>query len=166
MLLLDHKYREAKGHFLLNLKGKESKIVACNSQTSTHINIDKMPIIKGAVKENSPNKNLISTEKHNINSEETKQQGEIIKASEKLQRAKEIEMKRRKLLKQTYERKINELKNQVQSLEDENITRDRELENIEKQIKDAEQKLAAKRLEKLTHINSKDTYDDTTTNDR
>lgn len=67
---------------------------------------------------------------------------ELEKANERLQKAKEIELKRRKVLKQTYERKINELKNRVTELEKDNMAKDDELNSINMQIAEAQLKLS------------------------
>mmetsp|Transcript_24242 Transcript_24242/g.21526 ORF Transcript_24242/g.21526 Transcript_24242/m.21526 type:complete len:258 (+) Transcript_24242:149-922(+) len=115
MLLLDHKYRELKGNLE---KGNTEKL---REEL-------KIPITTK------------SLSRLNARTETTERE-EIKKANYKLQKAKDIEIKRRKVLKQTFSHKINELKNRVHSLEFENKGKDEELEEINTQIEQAQIKL-------------------------
>ena len=66
----------------------------------------------------------------------------------------------RKILKQTYERKVNDLKARVKALEDENLKKDQELESLDLQISDAQAKLTAKRQSKISKITPESSYVD------
>lgn len=69
---------------------------------------------------------------------------EIAAASEKLQRQKEIEIKWRKVMKQAFERKVNDLQQQIDKLEKENEEKDSELKEVMTRIQIVQKKLANK----------------------
>ena len=99
MLLLDHKYREMKGHYM---RGETDKLSTLLNVPPAQIKIDRQSI--------DPSE-------------------EINAAAEKLQRQKEIEMKRRKAMKQNFDKKISDLQGQIAELERENEEKDVELKH-------------------------------------
>ena len=117
MLLLDHQYRELKGSLE---KGNTKKL---SEELFIPVTTKSLSRIQ--------------------NKSDIKEKEEVKKTNEKLNRAKEIELKRRKVLKQTYERKISELKNRVSALERENESKDRELVDINNQIAEAQSRLSS-----------------------
>ena len=115
MLLLDHKYREMKGHYMW---GETDKLSSLLNVPPAQIKIDRQSI--------DPSE-------------------EINAAAEKLQRQKEIEMKRRKAMKQNFDKKISDLQGQIAELEWENEEKDIELKHQMAKISEIQSKLKAKR---------------------
>ena len=128
MLMMDHKFREMKGHYK---RGDTDKLTS----------MFDIPVITKSKQINLPDP-----------------ADEIAEAAEKLERQKDIELKRRKVMKHTFEKKIHDLQKQIDSLENDNADKDSELKDQMIKLNNIQRRLAIKKGEKKEYQNDSDDY--------